>query len=42
MKKAVAEGKSTCNMFCWYKIENRNFTDLDRDKKIINTSDKVT
>ena len=20
-------------MLCWYKIENRNFTDLDRDKK---------
>ena len=20
-------------MLCWYKIENRNFTDLDRDNK---------
>ena len=29
-------------MFCSYKIENNNFTDLDRDKKYRCTSDKVT
>ena len=36
MKKAVVEGKS--NMLCWYKIENRNFTDLDRDEKYFRQS----
>ena len=25
-------------MLCWYKIENRNFTDLERDKKYFRQS----